>query len=71
MDDVVRVAIVDARENLFHEDSCVLFGEFPSGNDLIEEFSTLADSILEYKYYPKITPSQCSIFSHPRRIHTS
>jgi hypothetical protein len=43
VDDVVLVAVVNARENLFHEDSSVLFGEFSSGDDLVEELSTFAD----------------------------
>jgi len=38
------VAVVDAGENLFHEYSSVLLGEFSSGNDFIEELSALADS---------------------------
>jgi hypothetical protein len=39
------MAIVDALKDLFHEDGGILLREFPSGYDLIEQFSTLADSM--------------------------
>lgn len=45
MDYVVLVAVVDARQNLLHEDCSVLLCELASSDDLVEEFSTLADPI--------------------------
>lgn len=47
MDDMVLVAVVNTRENLFHEDSSILFCEFTSCNDLIEELTSLADSKIQ------------------------
>jgi hypothetical protein len=44
VNDMIRVTVVYTLENLFYEYSCILLGEFPSCNDLIEELSTLADS---------------------------
>ena len=44
MDNILRVAVVDTLDNLLHEHGGVLLGELPSGDDLIEELSTLADS---------------------------
>jgi hypothetical protein len=46
MHNMVCVAVVDALKNLLHENSCVFFGKFASCNDLVEEFSALANSIL-------------------------
>lgn len=46
MDDVVSVAVVDALENLFHENSCIFFSELAPCDDLVEQLATLADSIL-------------------------
>ena len=43
MDDVLGVAVVDAGENLLHEDSGVTLSELSSGKDLVEKLSTLAD----------------------------
>lgn len=37
------MAIVDARENLFHEHGSVLFGELTSRYNLVEKLTTLAD----------------------------
>ena len=68
--DMIRVAVVNTLENLFHEYSSVLLGEFSSRNDLIEELTTLADS-KTIRNNAKITQSQCSIFSHPRRTRTN
>lgn len=45
MNDVVLVTVVDALEDLLHEDSSITLREFTSLEDLIEEFSTLANSI--------------------------
>ena len=44
VDNILRVAVVDALDDLFHEHGGVFLGELPSGDDLIEELSTLADS---------------------------
>ena len=44
MHDVGLVAVVDAREDLLHENCCVTFCKFASVEDLVEEFTTLADS---------------------------
>lgn len=43
VDNVLRVAVVDTLENLLHEHGGVLLGELPSGDDLVEELSALAD----------------------------
>ena len=43
MHDMVVMAIVDARQNLLHEQRSILFCELASSNDLVEELSTLAD----------------------------
>lgn len=45
MDDVVSVTVVDALKDLFHENRGIFFSEFASGNDLVEQFTSLADSI--------------------------
>ena len=42
--DVVLVAVVDAREDLFHEYGSISLGEFATLQDLIEEFTAFADS---------------------------
>jgi hypothetical protein len=47
VDNVVLVAVVDAREHLLHQDSCILLCELPSGDNLVEEFSSFADPIGE------------------------
>ena len=44
VNDMVRVAVVDALKNLFHEDGRIFLSEFASGNDLIEQLSTFANS---------------------------
>lgn len=46
VDNVVTVTVVDALENLFHEDCCILLCELASGDDFIEELAALANSIL-------------------------
>jgi hypothetical protein len=43
VDNVLGVAVVDTLENLLHEHGGVLLGELASGDDLVEELSTLAD----------------------------
>lgn len=43
MDDVVLVAVVDAREHLLHENGRILLTKFAALKNLIEKFSTLAD----------------------------
>jgi hypothetical protein len=70
MHNIVFVAVVNAGQNLFHEDCGILLGEFASGNDLIEELTSFADPI-ELQSPKKYTQSQYSISSHPRRTHTS
>ncbi len=44
MNDVIGVAVVDALEDLLHEDSGVLLGELSSCDDLIEQLTSLANS---------------------------
>jgi hypothetical protein len=70
MYNVIRVAVVNTLEDLFHEQSGILFGELSSSNDFIEQLTTFADSktIINNS---KFTRSQCSIFSHPQRTRTS
>ena len=46
MDNVHGVAVVDAREHLLHQDSCVSFCELASGYDLVEKLSSFANPIL-------------------------
>jgi hypothetical protein len=43
MYNMVLVAIVDTSKNLLHENGSILLSELSSSNDLIEEFSSLAD----------------------------
>ena len=43
MHDVGLVAVVDAGEDLFHEDSSIAFAELTTLEDLIEELTTFAD----------------------------
>ena len=43
VDDIVLMAVVDALENLLHKDSTITLGELSSLEDLIEQFSSLAD----------------------------
>lgn len=47
VDDVVTVAIIDALENLFHENSGIFLSELAPCNDFVEQFATLADSIID------------------------
>ena len=46
MDDVGLMTVVDARENLLHENGTVALSEFTALKDLIEEFTALANSII-------------------------
>ena len=46
MDDVGLMTVVDARENLLHENGTVAFCEFAALEDLIEELTALANSII-------------------------
>jgi hypothetical protein len=50
MNDMVLVTVVDAREHLFHENSCIFLSELASSDDLIEELTTFAYST---DYYNK------------------
>ena len=43
MDDVSLMAVVDARENLLHQNGCVALAELSTLKDLVEQFATLAD----------------------------
>ena len=43
MDDVILVAVVDAREHLLHEHSGVLLAEFAALENLVEKLTALAD----------------------------
>ena len=43
MHDVGLVAVVDAGEDLFHENSSIAFAELTTLEDLVEELATLAD----------------------------
>lgn len=47
VDDVVLVAVVNAREHLLHKNCCVLLTEFAALEDLVEKFATLADPNFE------------------------
>jgi hypothetical protein len=51
MYDVVRVAIVDALEDLLHENRGIFLGEFASCDDLVKELSTLAYPNKSVKIY--------------------
>jgi len=44
MHDVVLMAVVDAGEDLLHENGGVALAEFSTVKDLVEELTTLADS---------------------------
>ena len=44
VDDVVIVAVVDAGENLLQQDGSVPLGEFAALQNLVEQFTSLADS---------------------------
>lgn len=44
MDNSVLMAVVDAAEDLFHEDSCVTFSKLSSLQNLVEQFATFANS---------------------------
>ena len=46
MDDVGLMTVVDARENLLHENGTVALSEFTALKDLIEELTALANSII-------------------------
>ena len=50
MNDVVEMAVVDAREDLLGQNSGVLLRELASLEDFIEELSTLANSLMHRKY---------------------
>jgi len=43
MNDVIIMAIVNARQNLLHEYRRILLRKLASGHDLIEELSTFTD----------------------------
>ena len=43
VNDVIFVAVINARQNLFHENGRVLLRKLASRDDLIEELTTLAD----------------------------
>ena len=43
VNDVILVAVINARQNLFHENGRVLLRKLASRDDLIEELTTLAD----------------------------
>ena len=43
MDDVSLMAVVDARENLLHQNGCVALAELSTLKDLVEQLATLAD----------------------------
>ena len=45
MDDVVGVAVVDALEDLLHEDRGVFLSVLAAGDNFIEELTTLANPI--------------------------
>ena len=45
MNNVVLMAVVDALENLLHEDSTVTLRELASLENLVEQLSSLADSV--------------------------
>ena len=44
MNDVVLVAVINARKNLLHQNGAVSFGELATLQNFIEEFTSLADS---------------------------
>lgn len=56
MDNVVLVAIVDARQNLLHENSSILLRELSSCDDLVEKLSALADPISAFRKRKGLTP---------------
>jgi hypothetical protein len=66
---MVLVAVVHAGKYLLHKDGSIFLCELASGNDLIEEFSSLADPII-LKEIESLTQSRCSISFHPQRIRT-
>ena len=49
MDDVGLMTVVDARENLLHENGTVALAEFATLQNLIEELTALADPKLSEK----------------------
>ena len=49
MHDVVLMAVVDAGENLLHEDGGITLAEFSAVKDLVEELTTLANSTFRQK----------------------
>lgn len=56
MNDVVGVAVVHALQHLLHEDRGVLLGELSSGDDLVEELSTLANPNQELNIIEQCLP---------------
>ena len=44
VDDVILMAVVDAGEDLFHQDGAISFAEFAALQDFIEELTSFADS---------------------------
>lgn len=48
VDDIVLMAVVDALEHLFHEDSSVTLRESSSLEDLVEKLTSLADPAGKY-----------------------
>jgi hypothetical protein len=45
VNNVILVAIVDARKDLFHKNGSIFFSEFSSGNDFIEQLTSFTDPI--------------------------
>ena len=45
VNDVVLMAVVDARKNLLHKDSTVSFGEFAALQNFIEELSSCRQTL--------------------------
>ena len=50
MHDVLTVAVVDAGEDLLHEDGCVTLSEFATLQNLIEKLTSLADPVKKDTY---------------------
>lgn len=49
MDNSILMAVVDAAEDLFHEDSCVTFSKLSSLQNFVKQFATLANSTVNIK----------------------
>ena len=49
MDDIVLMAVVDARKNLLHENSGVTLSELSTLENFVEELTALADPKLSEK----------------------